>query len=239
MNLRSKIIIISLFAIAMGFLETAVVIYMRELLYPAGFAFPLVPIPANLAITEILRELATLIMLLTIAILSGKSFSERFAWFIYTFAIWDIFYYIFLKIMILWPESLMTWDILFLIPTTWTGPVISPVIVSLTMIFLALIIILHAGKGIKTKLKTKEWTGLIFGSLLLILGFVLDYSQYMLSYFSLFEMLNMNNKDVMEVAFQYIPVRFPWWIFILGEAVILGTIGVFWRRLRMEIMDHG
>ena len=134
MKLRSKIIVISIFAIAMGFLETAVVIYMRDLLYPDGFSFPLVPIPADLALTEILREAATLIMLLTIAILNAKTFSERFAWFIYAFAIWDIFYYIFLKIMILWPESLMTWDILFLIPTTWTGPVISPVIVSFSMI---------------------------------------------------------------------------------------------------------
>ena len=235
MNLRSKIIVISLFAIAMGFLETAVVIYMRELLYPEGFAFPLVPIPANLALTEILREAATLIMLLTIAIIAGKSFSERFAWFIYTFAIWDIFYYIFLKIMILWPESLMTWDILFLIPTTWTGPVISPVIVSFTMILLAFIIILYADQGHKTRLNGKEWAGLIIGSIILIFGFILDYSQYMLSHFNLFEMLNMGNKDVMEIAFKYIPVRFPWGIFILGEGVILGTIGGFWRRLGMDV----
>lgn len=232
MNLRSKIIVISLLAIAMGFLETAVVIYMRELLYPAGFAFPLVPIPANLALTEILRELATLIMLLTIAIITGKSFSQRFAWFIYTFGIWDIFYYIFLKIMILWPESIMTWDILFLIPTTWTGPVISPVIVSFTMIFLALVIILYADKGYTTRLKGKEWALLIFGSLILILAFILDYSQYMLSHFNLFEMLNMTNADVMNVAFQYIPVRFPWGIFIIGEGLILGTVFLLWQRVR-------
>lgn len=231
MKLIFKIITISLFAIAMGFLETTVVVYLRELLYPAGFSFPLVPIPEDLALTEILREAATLIMLLTIAILSGKTFSQRFAWFIYTFAIWDIFYYVFLKLLIFWPESLMTWDILFLIPTTWTGPVISPVIVSLTMIFLAMVILFYSDKGRNTKLSRIEWAGLISGSLILIFGFVLDYSQYMLSHFSLFEMMKMGNADVMKVAFEYVPVRFPWGIFILGEVVILGTIGGFWWRL--------
>ncbi len=178
MSLRSKIISISIFAIAMGFLETAVVIYIRELLYPEGFTFPLVPIPSSLAVTEILREAATLIMLLTIAILSGKSFSQRFAWFIYTFAIWDIFYYVFLKLMIAWPESLITWDILFLIPTTWTGPVISPIIVSFTMILLAMIILYYADKNISTKINRLVWSGLILGSLILIFVFILDYSPF-------------------------------------------------------------
>ncbi|MCF8380042.1 MAG: hypothetical protein K9H49_10725 [Bacteroidales bacterium] len=231
MKLKTKIIVISLFAIAMGFLETTVVIYLRELLYPTGFAFPLVPIPSDLAFIEILREAATLIMLLAIAIISGKTFSERFAWFIYTFAIWDIFYYIFLKLLIFWPESLMTWDILFLIPTTWTGPVISPIIVSLSMIFLAIIIVIYADKGKNTKLSKLEWIGLIAGSLVLILAFIIDYSEYMLSHFSLFEMLNMADEEVMKIAFEYIPKRFPWGIFIFGEVVILGTIGVLWRRL--------
>ena len=216
----------------MGFLETAVVIYMRDLLYPEGFTFPLVPIPSSLAVTEILRELATLIMLLTIAIISGKSFSQRFAWFIYTFAIWDIFYYVFLKLMIAWPESLLTWDILFLIPTTWTGPVLSPVIVSFTMIILAMIILYYAEKNISTKINRLEWTGLILGSIILVFGFILDYSQYMLSHFSLLEMLNMKNPEVMQIAFSYIPFRFPWWIFILGEGVVLGAVFSLWRRLK-------
>ncbi len=215
----------------MGFLETAVVIYLRDLLYPEGFAFPLVPIPPSLAITEILREAATLIMLLTIAILSGKSFSQRFAWFIYTFAIWDIFYYVFLKLMIAWPESLITWDILFLIPTTWTGPVISPIIVSFTMILLAMIILYYADKNISTKINRLEWSGLILGSLILIFVFILDYSRYMLSHFSLFEMLNMKNPEVMQIAFSYIPLRFPWWIFVLGEGVIFGAVFSLGKRL--------
>ena len=135
--------IITIFSIAMGFMESSVVVYLREILYPGGFDFPLAPINLHLAITELIREAATLIMLLTIGIIAGRTASERFAWFIFSFAIWDLFYYIFLKLLLGWPESLLTWDILFLIPITWVGPVISPVLVALTMILLAVIIIYY------------------------------------------------------------------------------------------------
>ena len=133
MNLRKKLITITAFAIAMGFLESAVVVYMREILYPEGFAFPLSPIPVSLAVTELLREVATMVMLVTIGVIAAKRFSTGFAWFIYSFAIWDIFYYVFLKLLLGWPESVLTWDVLFLIPTIWTGPELLPVLVSLTM----------------------------------------------------------------------------------------------------------
>ena len=231
MNLRNRLITITAFAIAMGFLESAVVVYMREILYPDGFAFPLSPIPISLAFTELLREVATVIMLVTIGILAAKRFSTGFAWFIYSFAIWDIFYYIFLKLLLGWPETLMTWDVLFLIPTTWTGPVLSPVLVSLTMILLAMVILIYAEREKETRLHRLEWIGLIAGSLVLIFGFVLDYSQHMLAHFSVAGMLQVKNPEVLEVATSYIPHRFPWWIFGIGEMIILGTIAVYWRRI--------
>src|SRR6201998_1661345 len=104
------------FSIAMGFLETAVVIYLRKLYYPHGFQFPLVPIDNDIAMVEFLREAATIIMLLGIGIIAGKNTSQKFGIFIYCFAVWDIFYYVFLKLLLGWPESLFTWDILFIIP---------------------------------------------------------------------------------------------------------------------------
>ncbi len=226
--------IISLFAIAMGFLESAVVIYLRDILYPEGFRFPLAPIPERLALTELLREAATMIMLVTIGIMAGRSFSTGFAWFLYAFAIWDIFYYIFLKLLLGWPESLLTWDVLFLIPTTWTGPVLAPVLLSLTMILLALVILFHAEKGVQTRIRGKEWAGLITGSLVLILGFILDYSEHMLTYFSLSGMFQIDNPEVLEVATRYIPGRFPWWIFMMGELIILTAIMFIFMRLKRE-----
>ncbi len=104
MKLRKLLIIVTAFAIAMGFLESAVVVYMREILYPGGFEFPLSPIPVRLAVAELLREVATLVMLVSIGILAGRRFSTGFAWFIYTFAIWDIFYYVFLWLLLGWPQ---------------------------------------------------------------------------------------------------------------------------------------
>lgn len=231
MSLRNKLITITAFAIAMGFVESAVVVYMREILYPGGFEFPLSPIPVNLAITELLREVATVIMLVTIGIIVAKRFSTGLAWFIYSFAIWDIFYYIFLKLLLGWPGSVMTWDVLFLIPTTWTGPVLSPVLVSLTMILLAIVILVQAERGKETCIHRREWIGFIAGSLVLIFGFVFDYSQHMLVYFSPFEMLQLKNPEVLEVATRYIPNKFPWWIFGIGEVIIMGTTGIYRRRI--------
>lgn len=230
MKLRRLLIIITAFAIAMGFLESAVVVYLREILNPEGFVFPLSPIPGSLALTELIREVATLVMLVSIGILASKRFSTGFAWFIFCFAIWDIFYYVFLKLLLGWPESLFTWDLLFLIPTYWTGPVLSPILVSLTMILLAMAILVRADRGIDSRIPRMVWTGLILGSLILIFGFVFDYSQHMLTHFSLLEMLQLKNPEVLEVSTSYIPHRFPWWIFGIGEGIILASIGRYWTQ---------
>jgi hypothetical protein len=226
-------IVVTGFAIAMGFLESAVVVYLREIYYPAGFKFPLAPISPNIAITEILREAATLIMLLGIGYLAGRNFSTRFAWFIYSFAIWDIFYYVFLKLLLNWPESLMTDDILFLIPVTWVGPVITPVIVSFSMILLATIIIYNDDQHIKTRLNVSDWLIFIVGSLILILGFTWDYSNYILEHFSFSEIFSVQNKDALyKTAAQYIPRNFNWFLFILGQSTILYGIYRYWKRLQ-------
>ena len=229
--LNKKIIIITSFAIAMGFLEAAVVVYMREILYPDGFSFPLSPIPVNLAVTELLREVATVVMLVTIGIMAARKFSTGFAWFMYSFAIWDIFYYVFLKLLLGWPESILTWDVLFLIPTTWTGPVLTPVLVSMTLILLAMVVLIYAERGKETRIRRLEWAGLILGSLVLIFGFVFDYSRHMLDHFSLFGMMQVKDPKVLEVATMYIPHRFPWWIFGTGELIILTTIGIYMKRI--------
>ena len=94
-ELRKTLFWLTMFSIAMGYLETAIVVYIRKLYYPEGFTFPLVPISHDIAVTEFWREAATIIMLAGIGILSGKNASQRFVFFLYAFAIWDIFYYVF------------------------------------------------------------------------------------------------------------------------------------------------
>ena len=234
MKLSRLFLIVTAFAIAMGFLESAVVVYLREILYPAGFDFPLSIMPAGLGVTEILREVATVVMLVALGMIAARRFSTGFAWFIYSFAIWDIFYYVFLWLLLGWPQSLMTWDILFLIPTTWTGPVLSPLLVSLTLILLAVVILTGNERGRETRIPGLIWAGLILGSLILISGFVYDYSQHMLTHFTLLQMFQMKNPEVLEVATRYIPDRFPWWIFGTGEGVILISIWRYKKQLTQE-----
>ena len=226
---------VTVFAIAMGFMETAVVIYLRELIYPMGFDFPFVPVPPGLALTEILREASTIFMLAALGYIAGKNYGERFAWFIYSFAVWDIFYYVFLKVMLGWPESLMTWDILFLIPAVWTGPVITPIIVSLSMIMLAMVILYFSWKGKTVIIKPREWAGLVSGGLILVLAFLWDYSSYMLEQFTFREIFILPGKEYLfDVSVKYIPAKFNWFLFITGQSLIVYSSVVLFIRLRKK-----
>lgn len=226
------LLIVTIFSIAMGFFESAVVIYMREILYPGGFEFPLATIEFDLAITEVIREAATLIMLLSIGILAGRTLPEKFAWFLFSFAIWDIFYYIFLKLLAGWPESLLTWDILFLIPITWIGPVISPVIVALTMSLLAIILIYYSNKTGRIRIKWLEWVIFISGSVILILAWTWDYSGYILEHYNFTEIWTIPRDDLYKLATQYIPRKFNWGLYWIGEGIILTGILLLFLRLR-------
>lgn len=230
-NLTNKLIIITVFAIAMALFESAVVIYLREIMYPDGFKFPLAPIHPHLVLTELLREASTLVMLTCIGLLAAKTFSQRFAWFVYSFAIWDIFYYVFLWLLLGWPESLMTWDVLFLIPATWTGPVITPLIITVLMILLSLAILIPGAKGTNTRLRPIEWSGLIAGSVIVVIAFITDYMKHMLASFSLGELLQISDPRLMEAAQEYVPEKFPWLLFLAGVLVILVTTMAINRRL--------
>ncbi|MCX6296119.1 MAG: hypothetical protein NTX97_08630, partial [Bacteroidetes bacterium] len=159
------IIWLSIFSVAMGYLESSVVVYLRKIYYPEGFRFPLTPVSQDIAITEFWREVATITMLISTGIIAGKNSAQRFAFFIFSFAIWDIFYYVFLKLLLGWPESFFTWDILFLIPVPWVGPVMAPCIISLTMIVLTLLIICNQEKEEYIHINFIEWSFLVFGSI--------------------------------------------------------------------------
>ena len=103
----TRLFLILLFGVAVAYFEAAVVVYLRELFYPDGFSFPLTVIPLSLYAIELFRELATIVILITVAALAGKRFWERFGFFIILFGVWDIFYYIWLKTTINWPSSLL------------------------------------------------------------------------------------------------------------------------------------
>ena len=228
---------LTLFAISMGIFEGAVVVYLRALYYPSGFEFPLAIMDINIAVTELIREFASLIMLLSVAVIAGKNFSQRFAWFIYSFAVWDIVYYIFLYFILGWPESLFTWDILFLLPITWTGPVISPLIISGLMILLSLIIYKHNIKTDYTfKLIKKDWAILISGSVIVFISFTWDYCRFLVRNFSNTELkLKSFSNKLFDLSVQYIPERFPWVIFLTGVLILFLAIYFIWVRMKKNL----
>jgi hypothetical protein len=224
-------IYLTVFSVAMGYLESAVVIYLRKIYYPEGFVFPLNAIDQHTAMVEIFREAATVIMLAVAGFLAGRTRTERFGFFLYCFGIWDIFFYVFLKLFTGWPELLLTWDILFLIPVTWVGPVIAPVINSLTMIALAVFISYFTDKNIPTRIKKPEWVLLILGSLVVIISYTFDYLNFMFNRFNLSDFFDPSRQsEILENASGYIPQAFPWWIFIAGELILLLAIYKFYTR---------
>ena len=215
----------------MAFLETSVVVYLRKLYYPEGFNFPLKIMDKDIMVVEVFREFATLIMLLGAGFIAGRNRTEKFGLFLYCFAVWDIFYYVFLKLILNWPENFLTWDILFLIPTTWVGPVIAPVLVSITMIVFAILISKSTSRSIETRISPIEWVLLTSGSVVLIIGFIYDYVRFMYQFFSLSKIfIPANGIKLMEKALQYIPESFPWLVFIGGLGIIIFGIVHFYLR---------
>lgn len=155
-----KVITVLVFAIAFGLLEAIVVIYLRRLLtLPPGFIPTFAPDqffinlgfiafskpetfslfgPWEIVRLEFFRNVSTLLILATVALLAGKTIKERLAYFLISFAIWDIFYYVFLRVFTGWPATLVDLDILFLIPVPWIAPVIIPVVASVLMIIVGI-----------------------------------------------------------------------------------------------------
>ena len=129
-------LIVFIFAVAMAWVESAVVFYLRTMIDRLN-PYQTLPLPiiGGLGRAELVREAATLVMLLTVGALAGKNFRARFGYTAFAFGVWDIFYYVFLKVMTGWPNSIFDWDILFLLPLPWWGPVLAPVLISLLMIF--------------------------------------------------------------------------------------------------------
>lgn len=125
---------VTLYSVAMGYLEGALVIYIREMIFGNPIqVFPLRLLQPQLGAMEVGREIATVIMLATVGYLAGRERTERWLFFVYAFAVWDLVYYLTLKSLVGWPPSLLTPDVLFLIPVIWIGPVIAPIMIALLL----------------------------------------------------------------------------------------------------------
>jgi hypothetical protein len=196
--LRRTIAAVLLFGAAFGYLEAAVVSYLRDLHEPArqrfhpgrppGDLFPLLTleqvrrsgaVPPKTRAIETGREAATLVMLAAIALAAARNAGQWAAVFAIAFGTWDITFYVFLKVLLDWPASLFTWDILFLLPVPWAGPVLAPVLVSAAMIGAG---IYHLGReaGARpVRIGRARWLGIAAGAGVIVVAFALDYQNIM------------------------------------------------------------
>jgi hypothetical protein len=206
-----------LFGIAFGYLEAAVVTYLRELHEPArqrfhpgrsrAELFPLATldqlretgeVQTQTLAVEVGREAATIIMLAAVALAVSRNAGEWAAAFVVSFGVWDITFYLFLKLLLGWPASLFTWDILFLIPVPWVGPVLAPVLVSLVMIAAGVWHLREQARGRPTRIAVGEWSAILAGAVVIVISFAMDY------------------KNIMAGG---LPQQFNWWVFATGLGI--------------------
>jgi len=173
-----RLLIAVVFSLAFGYIESAVVVYLRALFHPQGFTFPMevfdaTPEGKRLVLTEVGREAATLVLILTGAWLFGNRRQEQAAYFLIIFAVWDVFYYVWLKVLLNWPATLMDWDILFLIPMAWASPVLYPVLVSAAMFAFAVAILYRCAHGRPLTVTHLDWLGWSASLLVIVVSFCL------------------------------------------------------------------
>ena len=173
-RLVSKIIWICVFSIAMAYLEAAIVVYLRRLFGITDLVLQVPPFDQQIAAIELGRELATLIMLMAIGLIAGHNFQSRLSFTLTAFGVWDIFYYLWLKVFIGWPKSFLDPDLLFLFPLPWWGPVCSPVFISILMITGGVAVLWKTEKKVPNHFPLAFWIPLLLGVLLMLYSFMAD-----------------------------------------------------------------
>ncbi len=219
---------VAIFAIAFAWVEGSVVAYLREIYFQGIFSFPIVVKWINgvyvrdpLMVIELWREAATIVVLIAVGWIAGKNILQRFSFFMIAFGIWDIFFYISLKVMLDWPDSLMAWDLLFLIPLPWVGPVITPLLIALAMAAAGSVIIFFDEKGIKIRIRWYDWVIIMGCGLLMIVAFCWDWKNII------------RIPDGIERS--GIPNPFAWWLYL---PVYLFTVVYVTGRLK-KIISSG
>jgi hypothetical protein len=216
-----------IFSAAFGYVEAAVVTYLRSIYTPlrmhfypgsASELFPLLTFeqlrllgPEHILRlqTEIGREFATLLMLGGAALVAARKPREWVAAFLICFGVWDSTFYLFLKLLIQWPASLLTWDILFLIPVPWTGPVIAPVLVSLSMIASGIVLLWREYNNKPVHITRLRWGLIILGGAIIVAAFTWDFRN---------------------TAHGGNPNPFNWILFFSGEAIGVAAFVTSLRR---------
>jgi hypothetical protein len=203
--------VVVLFAIAMAWVEAAVVFDLRTLVdriepYQEN---PL-PLIGRLGPVELVRELATMIMLFTVGVLAAKTWRKRLGYMALAFGVWDIFYYVFLKVMCGWPHSLLDWDILFLLPLPWWGPVLAPMLIAVLMILWGTLVTQFERTHPPALSNGHVWIVTFLGVFLALYVFMTD-------------ALRVADQGVAVIR-NVLPVNFNWPLFLIALALLSAPI---------------
>lgn len=211
-----RFLALTLFALGMAYVEAACVVYLWEKVYPEGFAFPL-PTPAQLREmgymgllgVELGRELATMAMLVGVAIAAGRTRVQRVASFLFLFGAWDVFYYGWLRVLSacthfpVFPASFSDWDVLFLIPVVWTGPVYAPLVVAATLILFAVLLVVAERRGPPIRTDLRFWIIEGIAILMIFTSFIWNYELVLLG---------------------QSPTFYPWWLLFPAEIIAITAL---------------
>lgn len=222
---RARWLIVVAFAIGMAWVEAASVYYIRALTdriepYQAD---PL-PIRGVLGQVELVREAATLVMLLTLGMLAGRTWPRRLGYTAIAFGVWDIFYYVFLRMMSGWPRSLFDWDILFLLPLPWWGPVLAPVCIALLMIVWGTFATQFTDPGPATSVTWTVWGVTGLGVALALGVFMADSLRTV--------------HQGLDATRQVLPARFHWPVFCVALTLMTAPLAQIAWRGRPRLTSH-
>jgi len=202
-----KPFILIIFSIAFAYVEASVVVYLRTMYGINNLITDLPTVIDKYTLIELGREASTIIMLASIGLIAGLKKQDKLGYFLLSFGIWDIFYYVWLYLFIGWPKSLFDWDILFLIPFPWWGPVLAPVIFSIIFIITGCTLIYFAEKNKTIKLFTIDIFILSLSILLSLFVFMYD----------AINALIINHTSIATVK----PSYFNWTLFITSISAII------------------
>ncbi|MEZ6061694.1 MAG: hypothetical protein R3C19_15205 [Planctomycetaceae bacterium] len=212
---------LAVYSVAMALLEAAVVVYMRKLYYPDDplQIFPLKFLSAYDAVLELSREAATVAMILAVAFLAERTSQTRtFAAFVFVFGVWDLFYYLWLKVLMGWPVSWLEWDVLFLIPSVWLGPWLCPAMIS----------VLFIAWGYFTLQSTRNICFTRNSVAVFVAGAVLGLVAF------LQPAAGELSAGGMAQLSQYTPGDFWWWLFVPALAIMAAGLGMTIRATERD-----
>ena len=201
-----KLPLVAAFAVAMAYVEAAVVAYLREIYAIEDLVRDLPTVADRLTAIELGREGATIVMLLAVGWLAGRHLQDRLGLFVFAFGVWDFAYYGWLFVIEGWPRSPLDWDVLFLIPVPWWGPVLAPALIAAVMCVGGAAAVLGADRGVSWRLTWTNAAVAAVGIAIVLYTFTVDG-------------LNALPEGLDAVA-AVRPSSFQWPLFLLGFTVM-------------------